>query len=220
MSKNKRKRKRPGGQHHAAASAPSLDDLVSELNDCILELEQADDPHAAGPVWGAVHKLLLKSPADPSAAARVIATRDIDALRAIIDALQHGERGEHTLETPAEKTFDIPDDTLKRAMQAFRKRLKLTRLDHESRLGVGPMTSGKKAEVDAILAPREFDDEVWEALVQQGKLKSAGGGFYSLVRGLKCDRPVRRRKRRAIALDVPALPTEQAHPPLAPSRPP
>ena len=131
-------------------------------------------------MWGAVHKLLLKSPADPSAAARVIATRDVAALRSIIDALQHGERGEHTLESHEEKTYDIPEDTLKRAMQAFRKRLKLTRLDHESRLGVGPMSSGRKAEVDAILAPREFDEEVWQALAAQGKLKATGGGFYAL----------------------------------------
>ena len=65
-------------------------------------------------------------------------------------------------------------------MHAFRKRLKLTRLDHESKLGVGPMTSGRKADVDAILPPREFAAQVWEALVTDGQLKAAGQGFYAL----------------------------------------
>jgi hypothetical protein len=74
-----------------------------------------------------------------------------------------------------------PDPALlKRAMKAFRKRLKLTRLDHESKLGRSPLTSGKQSGVVAILAPREFPQEVWDELVRQGKLKDGGGGFYEL----------------------------------------
>ena len=48
-------------------------------------------------------------------------------------------------------------DELKHAMKAFRKRLKLTRLDEESKLGrVGnPMSGGKKSGVIAIMPPRE-----------------------------------------------------------------
>ncbi len=81
-----------------------------------------------------------------------------------------------------------PDDkgslepaNLKRAMKAFRKRMKLTRLNEESKLGRNPLTSGKKSEVDAIMPPRQYPDEVWQALVAQGKLKDAAGGFYELV---------------------------------------
>ncbi|MCH7847474.1 MAG: hypothetical protein IIB53_03845 [Planctomycetes bacterium] len=84
-------------------------------------------------------------------------------------------------EEPKAVRFDIPHETRKMAMRAFRKRLKLTRLDHESKLGVGPMTSGRKADVDAILPPHEYATQVWEALVAEGQLKSFGQGFYALA---------------------------------------
>ena len=49
-------------------------------------------------------------------------------------------------------------EDLKLALKAFRKRLKLTRLDDESRLGYGPMTSGGKSGVVAITPPNQFSD--------------------------------------------------------------
>ncbi|MHC4948900.1 MAG: hypothetical protein ACYTG1_11655 [Planctomycetota bacterium] len=72
-------------------------------------------------------------------------------------------------------------EELKRAMKAFRKRLKLTRLDEESRLGRNPLTGGKHSSVVAIMPPRQYAAEVWNELVRQGKLKDAGNGFYELV---------------------------------------
>lgn len=74
-------------------------------------------------------------------------------------------------------------EQLKSALKAFRKRLKLTRLDEESKLGRtgNPMSGGKKSAVVAIMAPREYPQPVWDELVRQGKLKRSGGGFYELV---------------------------------------
>jgi hypothetical protein len=73
-------------------------------------------------------------------------------------------------------------EQLKSALKAFRKRLKLTRLDDESRLNSrNPMSAGKKSEIAAILPPREFPPAVWQELARQGKLKDTGGGFYQLV---------------------------------------
>lgn len=72
-------------------------------------------------------------------------------------------------------------EELKLAMKAFRKRLKLTRLDDESRIGHGPMSSGGKSGVVAITPPDQFPREVWEELARQGKLKHAGRGLYELV---------------------------------------
>ncbi len=70
----------------------------------------------------------------------------------------------------------------KSALKAFRKRLKLTKLDDESRLNSRkPMSAGRKSEIAAILPPREFPREVWDELAQQGKLKNTGGGFYQLI---------------------------------------
>ena len=72
-------------------------------------------------------------------------------------------------------------DELQLALKAFRKRLKLTRLDDESRLGYGPMSSGGKSGVVAITPPNQFRDEVWQELATQGKLKHVGRGLYELV---------------------------------------
>ena len=70
---------------------------------------------------------------------------------------------------------------LKLALKAFKKRLKLTRLDADSRIGVGPMSSGSTWGIVAIVPPNQYPRAVWEELVKQGKLKNAGQGMYSLV---------------------------------------
>jgi hypothetical protein len=72
-------------------------------------------------------------------------------------------------------------EELKLALKAFRKRLKLNRLDDESRLGYGPMSSGGRSGVVAITPPDQFSHAVWEELARQGKLKHAGGTMYELV---------------------------------------
>ena len=72
-------------------------------------------------------------------------------------------------------------EELKLALKAFRKRLKMTRLDDESRLGYGPMSSGGKSSIIAISPPNQFSMRIWEELVKQGKLKSAGHGMFELT---------------------------------------
>ncbi len=72
-------------------------------------------------------------------------------------------------------------EELRLAMKAFRKRLKLTRLDEESGLGYGPMSSGRQSEIVAITPPNQFPKTVWQELAKQGKLKQERGGFFSLV---------------------------------------
>lgn len=72
-------------------------------------------------------------------------------------------------------------ETLKAALKAFKKRLKLTRLDDASRIGHGPMSSGGGSSIAGITPPDQYPRAVWEALVAQGKLKRAGQGMYSPV---------------------------------------
>ncbi|MBN2217013.1 MAG: hypothetical protein JW719_06525 [Pirellulales bacterium] len=69
---------------------------------------------------------------------------------------------------------------LKAAMKAFRKRLKLTCLDDQSRIGVGPMSSGRKSGIVGITPPNQFPQAIWDELVRQGKLKYSGNGQYEL----------------------------------------
>ena len=75
------------------------------------------------------------------------------------------------------------EDELKKAMRAFKKRLKLTKLDDESRLGHGPMSGGAREQVVSIQPPSGFGREIWEELADKGYLKRDGQGFYQLVAG-------------------------------------
>ena len=179
MSKNKRKRRRPGAGGHV--QPPSVEQVVSQLAEHAAQIEVANSG-SAGAIWGSVHKLLLKTPCDPQSILRLITGRDVEELKQLIHALSEGDLVSIESDAPQSQpsSVDIPHEMLKQAMHAFRKRLKLTLLDHESKLGVGPMTSGRKADVDAIMAPREFSDDVWSALVADGKLKAMGKGFYAL----------------------------------------
>lgn len=69
---------------------------------------------------------------------------------------------------------------LKAALKAFKKRLKLTCLDDQSRIGVGPMSSGRQSGIVAISPPDQYPMAVWEELARQGKLRRSGDGQYEL----------------------------------------
>jgi hypothetical protein len=74
-------------------------------------------------------------------------------------------------------------DELKHALKAFKKRLKLTRLDHQSKLGYGALTHGGGPGIVGIMPPHQFPPAVWEELARQHKLKHLGDGLYELVPG-------------------------------------
>lgn len=79
---------------------------------------------------------------------------------------------------------DAPPPTkeqLKQAFKAFKKRLKLTKLDDESTISGSPLSSGRQAGIVAITPPNQFPQAVWDELVKQGRLKHAGHGTYELV---------------------------------------
>ena len=77
----------------------------------------------------------------------------------------------------------LSPEGLKRALKAFKKRLKLTRLDDESRLGYGPMSKGssRNTGIVGITPPNQFPQTVWEELARQGKLKHLGHGLYEMI---------------------------------------
>ena len=65
-------------------------------------------------------------------------------------------------------------DELKRALKAFKKRLKLTRRDDESKIG-GAFSAGKTSGIVGIVPPDGFPEGIWEALVEKGRLKPVPG---------------------------------------------
>ena len=84
---------------------------------------------------------------------------------------------------------DVPEDYtnpdyLKKAFKTFKKRLRLTRLDAESTLGSSALSGGRKSGIVAIRPPNNFPQEVWDKLVEMGKLRTEGMGLYELVEDL------------------------------------
>lgn len=178
MAGSKKHRRGGGGP----PPAPTPEAIGAELESLVAQIRAQADP-AGGPVWGVVHRALIKSPIDKAEAAAVIARRDVAALEAIAARLQ-GRVPEVTGEPAAvepDPVDAVDPETMKKAMRAFRKRLRLTRLDEESRLGVGPMTGGKHSQVSAIIPPNDFPRPVWDALVRAGRLHDRKQGFYELV---------------------------------------
>jgi hypothetical protein len=83
-------------------------------------------------------------------------------------------------ESTAPSDSPSPEE-LRRAMKAFKKRLKLTRLDDDSSLGRGPMSGGKSSGIVAIVPPSQYPQAVWDALVEKGRLENAGHGLYQIA---------------------------------------
>ena len=160
--------------------APTLAEIAAKI-DAIA----AADAASAGPHWGALHKALLKAKVDPHAIMRLVTARDAGQAALLLRWLR-GEEVE--VAAPAvQEAPKVDPEVMKAAMKAFRKRLKFARLDAESRLGVRPTTTGRKAEIDAIIAPSDYPRSVWEALVAAGRLRREGGGFYALVEEIDPD---------------------------------
>lgn len=89
--------------------------------------------------------------------------------------------GQMKAEKAAEGGYDSLDEpNLNRAYKAFKRKLKSLVRDDESRLGGRYVSAGRKSDIAAITPPKEFPGAVWNKLVEQGKLKRAGEGTFSL----------------------------------------
>jgi hypothetical protein len=102
--------------------------------------------------------------------ARALDARDPAALRAIVEQWDAGKR-----------PLPEPDRALlQRALKAFKKSLQVTRLDAESTIGGGPMSSGRQSGILGIRPPERYPREVWDELARQGRLIAARHGLYEL----------------------------------------
>ena len=79
--------------------------------------------------------------------------------------------------TPESTPPEFTKEELKRAYKAFKRRLKLTRLDDESKL-THSLTTGRKSGVCAITPPDQYPQELWDELVRRGRLVYVGNGLY------------------------------------------
>lgn len=123
--------------------------------------------------WALAGRLLGRISNDAAAIERVISTKDPAALVSLLDAIEGKAAAAAAAPVP-----EFPASELDAAYRAFHKRLKVSRLADESKLGGRYTSGGRHSEIDAIHPPDGFPADIWPALVRAGKLKDAGGGFY------------------------------------------
>ena len=147
---------------------------TTELEELMTAIRGFDDPRRATGEWKHVYRLLQKTELPPARVTHVVGMRDVAGLADLI-----GQLGAPAEAAPTDAPADAPSaDTCRKAMRAFRKRLSLTILDEESKLGRGPLSKGSGAGSAALVPPREWPESVWQELVRQGKLRYIGHGLY------------------------------------------
>ena len=179
--------------------------MIQRLHEIISDLAVESDKGKSASLWKAAGMTLAKTSYDSLKAARVIADRNVEALAKIVTeltarakeprpaapgpaatatavAIAATVRVTPTAPTTSPAAGPPSADELKSALRAFKKRLKVTRLDSESAISSRALTGGQKSGIVAIAPPSDYRRECWEILATEGKIKRAGGGLYEFIR--------------------------------------
>ena len=133
-------------------------------------VEQVDSGEGIDQAWQHAHLALDETEGEDAELTGVIEGRELEALRTMVAGWASGER---LLPEQDRAVF-------KRAMKAYKKRLKLARLDDESTIGGGSMSGGRQSGIVAVSPPNQYPKEVWDEMVQQGRLVRGERGMYEL----------------------------------------
>lgn len=146
--------------------------LCNRLRDLLAHVEAGPDAAAAQPHWAAAEAAVAAAGADEDAEiALPIWERDVPLLRALVAQWDDG-------------SGHLPEwdrAVLKRALKAYRKRLKLARLDDESSASRNPLSKGESSSITGVIPPEQYDREIWDMLIAQGKLRDVGHGLLELT---------------------------------------
>jgi len=157
----------------------STTDPTAALDPILTAIKGYPDPRRATAEWKQIYNLMKKTPAAGNHLDNVIARRDLAELEKVIASLRPAAEG-----AAAPAGAGIDDATLAAAMKAFRRRLKLVKLDDESAIDLrDPTSKGGPSRITAIEPPREWGPEVWAALVERGQIRRVGAGIYEMVAG-------------------------------------
>ena len=147
---------------------PRCDLLSRILTDIVAQLQVDAAPEQA---WEEASRALAAAREEDDVELYVaVEDRDFDTLRTIVWQWTTGER------TLARHDREV----LKRALKAFRKRLKIVRLDSESSVGGGPTSSGRHSDIVGVRPPDQYPQEVWDELVRQKRMVAGQDGIYEL----------------------------------------
>jgi len=160
---------------------------LQKLRSLVDQIRDPRDPMRILDDWALAGRLASRMPGvDQSALERIVANRDITALDDLVTRLESPEPESEAPSAPAE-TYS--KEQLDEAMRAFRKRVKLMRLEDESKLRGRRLSAGKASSIDAIMPPGEFPRAIWTALEKAGKLVHTGRGFYMEPGALDRNKP-------------------------------
>lgn len=150
---------------------------VEKARSLVNEIRANNEPMKLVDKFQLAGRLMGRMTPDQASLSKAVKDRDIEALDAILRDIENPPKPERR----PEDDIPVTDADKHAAMRAFRKRLKLTRLDDESRISsASKTTGGRKSGIDAIIPPTDFPPRVWRALAEDGELKHTGGGFYRL----------------------------------------
>jgi hypothetical protein len=142
----------------------SMFDPATDLLCTLLEPLAEGSPSAPSTdLWSAARAALDAADEAKGELLEIVEARDGAALASLLTAWKSGE----TLRPAHDR------GVLKRAVKALRKRLKIARLDQESRIG-GAFSSGERSGIISAVPPDQFGPDVWAELVRTGRLIDGG----------------------------------------------
>jgi hypothetical protein len=142
--------------------------LSRRLRDAATRIAASTDAAASEALWREAERDVAAAGASEDAAVALpVLERSLPELRALFAAWDAG-----TAPLPA---WD--QAVLKRAMNAWRKRLKLTRADDEISSSRNPLSRGQSSGITGVQPPDQYPPEIWALLVSQGRLRDGGHGI-------------------------------------------
>lgn len=147
--------------------------VLEKVRAIVGEVRGGQSPAKIAENWALAGRLLGRLTNDLARVEKITTVRDVDELDRLVRELEHRVAAAEAAPLP---TF--PPEELERALRAFLKRLKVSRLADESKLGGRYTSGGRKSKIDGMQPPEEFPKEIWTALVRAGKLRDLGHGFY------------------------------------------
>lgn len=187
---------------------PVVKELMQRIEPLAASLSGRAARHS-GDNWRQVHTLLKKMPTDQLRVGRIVAERNSSALTQLIDDIRTGKavlavrparsfvpstpthphlspdykppEGAVAVAAPAPARPAISEAQLVSALRAFKRRLKVTQLDEDSKLSSRALTGGRKSTVKAIQPPNTYPKVVWDTLAERGKLRRVGTVLYEFL---------------------------------------
>lgn len=145
--------------------------LCNRLKALVAEVEAAEGGATEG-IWKRMELALARAEADEDAEiALPVLDRSVEEMKAVFAGWADGSL----------HLSDWDKAVLKRALKAYRKRLKLARLDDEASSSRNPLSKGATSSILGVRPPEQYPQEVWDMLIAQGKLRDGGHGLLELT---------------------------------------